>query len=120
MAIKGVDRNHVYLTQAGAAAATGAHQVTLSQCHGKQALRIGMLDSAINASHPVFADISVTESVFLEAGYPVSQAHGTAVAISTSSIAVCTSTTCHSNLQLVGVLVRVLIIFFQGVVVSVL
>ena len=80
VAIKGVDRNHVYLTQAGAAAASATQQVTLSQCHGKQALRIGMLDSAINASHPVFADISVTESVFLEAGYPVSQAHGTAVA----------------------------------------
>ena len=80
VAIQAVDRNHVYLTQAGSAAKVGTQQATLSQCHARQVLRIGMLDSAINTSHPVFAGINVTESVFLEDGYPVSQAHGTAVA----------------------------------------
>ena len=83
-------RNHVYLTQSNPAeaneegAAVKESAATTSSVETKPLCetpaRIGMLDSAIEDTHPLLSTLQVREHTFIDASLPLSRAHGTAVA----------------------------------------
>lgn len=77
-------RNHVYLTQITPTEATEESAAATSSVETKplckKPARIGMLDSAIEDTHPLLFTSRVREHVFTGASLPLSRAHGTAVA----------------------------------------
>ena len=79
-----IERNHVFLTQTHQAQTSENTLITSASDevtpHCKRPSRIGMLDSAIETSHPLLASLEIDEQVFIDPSLPRSLSHGTAVA----------------------------------------
>lgn len=74
-----LDRNHIYGAQAAKqTSASDAALQLLPVCDG--AVKIGMVDTAINTAHPAFANSQIIERDFLGEKFAAPRAHGTAVA----------------------------------------
>lgn len=74
-----LDRNHIYGAQAGKKAASSdiAPQL-VPVCD--DAVKIGMIDTAINKAHPAFANNTIIVRDFLGEKFDAPRAHGTAIA----------------------------------------
>lgn len=74
-----LDRNHIYGAQAAKqTSASDAPLQLLPACDG--AVKIGMIDTAINTAHPAFANSQIIVRDFLGEKFAAPRAHGTAVA----------------------------------------
>lgn len=73
-----LDRNHIYAAQAIDKPAANAAPQLRSLC--SDSLKIGMIDTAINATHPAFGNSQIVARDFLAETFDAPRAHGTAVA----------------------------------------
>jgi hypothetical protein len=82
-AVATLDRNHIYQAQSAqriTQANTQLNQMPLAASFCANALRIGMIDSAVEQTHPVFNDARITAKSFLSGNVQSPTLHGTAVA----------------------------------------
>jgi hypothetical protein len=82
-AVATLDRNHIYQAQSAKRkrqANTQSNQRPLATSFCADALRIGMVDSAVEQTHPVFNDAKITAKSFLSGNVQSPTLHGTAVA----------------------------------------
>jgi minor extracellular protease Epr len=78
-----LDRNHIYQAQSArriTQANVQSNQRPLATPFCADALRIGMVDSAVEQTHPVFNDAKITAKSFLSGSVQSPTLHGTAVA----------------------------------------
>ncbi|MFT6328548.1 MAG: subtilisin family serine protease [Bermanella sp.] len=78
-----LDRNHIYQAQSArriTQANVQSNQRPLATPFCADALRIGMVDSAVEQTHPVFNDAKITAKSFLSGSIQSPTLHGTAVA----------------------------------------
>jgi minor extracellular protease Epr len=74
-----LDRNHIYGAQAGKkTSSTDTALQLMSVCD--DAVKIGMIDTAINTDHPAFINNTIIVRDFLGEKFDAPRAHGTAVA----------------------------------------
>lgn len=74
-----LDRNHIYGAQTGKKISSTATALQLIPVCD-DAVKIGMIDTAINTSHPAFANSQIISHDFLGEKFDAPRAHGTAVA----------------------------------------
>lgn len=77
-----VDLNHVYMPQRDSSAQSAPNGMTSSVTTRLNPVwpRIGMIDSTIDLSHPVFSDAAVSEVLFTPRKFHNATQHGTAIA----------------------------------------
>lgn len=81
-----LDRNHIYSPQTAAPQSSQPASSPISSTLPPQApacvddLSIGMIDTAINSTHPAFAGVKIQQQDFIGADIESPKAHGTAVA----------------------------------------
>lgn len=73
-----LDRNHVYAPQADGDGPAPAADTVGPSC--RDALKLGMIDTAIHTRHPAFGGREIIQQSFLSAEARVPSSHGTAVA----------------------------------------
>lgn len=83
-----LDRNHIYIPQVDNKSAPGNSSANPSSSHNvdtlsavcSQPVRVGMIDTAIHARHPAFAQSRIESKDFVGDEFDAPRAHGTAVA----------------------------------------
>jgi hypothetical protein len=76
-----VDLNHVYMPQRDTkSSGRSEEKLPGRRSESHSTAKIGMIDSSIDQSHPVFQDASIDESLFTPRGFQRSEQHGTAIA----------------------------------------
>lgn len=74
-----LDRNHIYGAQvSNKTSFIGTALPLMAICNN--AVKVGMIDTAINANHPAFANSHIIARDFLDGKFDAPRAHGTAVA----------------------------------------